>query len=287
MRGVLVFSDAICCDTATRFYLFACRQSRAGGVLWIARCLIRALKSLHTPLPIQSHLWLFWSDFRESGELCAVLWSFASICESCRRAKGRDGRGGHRCCAELEFAQRCNVIPEPTGQPPCQPLSQAAKQPAWFPRRWHRPAGTANPSLPLPQLAGSLQVGLSSWRLLRGWQTSPRWPPCSEAGFALASLLHHSPGYRAVAEKASVSCAATFLLREYCTWEVGVLNSAAALTLSNDDLSFELFVELLFRKPVIVLGLGIDADMKNDLVSPYWIHVYTPAHTHIRINTAF
>ncbi len=48
-----------------------------------------------------------------------------------------------------------------------------------------------------------------------------------------------------------------------------MLNSAAALTLSNDDLSFELFVELLFRKPVIVLGLGIDADMKNDLVSPY------------------
>ncbi|KAM7379776.1 hypothetical protein PAMP_005303 [Pampus punctatissimus] len=106
------------------------------------------------------------ANVAERARSCAVLWSFASICEFCRRAKGRDGNdegdswgGVHRCFAELEFAQRCNVIPEPTTQPPCQPLSQAAGliSPSLALACWHRPAGTANPSLPLPQLAGFLR----------------------------------------------------------------------------------------------------------------------------------
>lgn len=146
MRVVLVFSDAICCDTTPRFYLFTCRHSRAGGVLWIARCLIRALKSLRTPLPIQSHLWLFWSDFRESGELCAVLWSFASICEFCRRMKGRDGNdeGGRtqvlcraRVCTAVQrdpWANRTAALP--ATQPSSQPAGLIS--PSLAPACWHR-----------------------------------------------------------------------------------------------------------------------------------------------------
>lgn len=116
------------------------------------------------PPPLQSHLWLFWSDFRGSGKLHRILWSFASICESCRGARRGGEGGGHRCCAEREFAQRCGVIPQPSTLPPCQPLSQPAKQPACFPERWHRLAGTADPSLPPTPAAGSVS---QSWpRLL-------------------------------------------------------------------------------------------------------------------------
>lgn len=103
-----------------------------GGVLWIARCLIQALKSLHNSPPIQSHLWLFWSDFRGSVELCAVLWSFASICESCRWAKGRDMRGGEGETQVLCLARVCTAVQrDPWANcaatlPATKPSSQAA-----------------------------------------------------------------------------------------------------------------------------------------------------------------
>lgn len=191
MRVVLVFSDAICCDTTPRFYLFTCRHSRAGGVLWIARCLIRALKSLRTPLPIQSHLWLFWSDFRESGELCAVLWSFASICEFCRRMKGRDGND--------EGGEDTGVVPSSSlhsgatwslSQPHSRPASHSAKQPTS--RSDFPVAGTGLLAPPTP-LSHS-----SSWQDLCKLASAPdvrcrvgRPLPDGHLIVELASRLHH------------------------------------------------------------------------------------------------
>lgn len=91
--------------------------------------------------PIRSHLWLFWSDFRERGAAhCPLELLQASVSPAVERRGGMEERGwGHRCCAELEFAQRCNVISEPTAPPPCQPLSQAAGliSPALAPACWH------------------------------------------------------------------------------------------------------------------------------------------------------
>lgn len=53
---------------------------------------------------------------------------------------------------------------------------------------------------------------------------------------------------------------------------MGVLNSAAALTLSNDNLLFVPFVSLLFRKPVTGLRPETDADIE----STYTLIKYTP-----------
>lgn len=209
-RGVCWFlSDAICCDTSLRFYLFACRQSRAGGILWIARCLIWALEAC-TPTspptdpesPVVILVWL--QREREAVrcplELCKHLWVLPSS-----EGEGWKRRGGHRCCAEREYAQRCNAIPEPTAQPPCQPLSQAAGliSPALAPTCWHRQ----------PLLSHS-----RSWQDLRELAWAPdvrcgvgRPLPDGHLVAKLALRLHHvciiPPSFRAAVEKGSAGCA--------------------------------------------------------------------------------
>lgn len=166
----------------------------------ISRCLIQVLKKPCIPAPTkpESPVVILIRLQREQGavrcplELCEHLWVLPS-------SKGeRWERGGGRtqvlCRARVCTAvQRDPWIYHAATLPATQPSSQET----WFPPI----AGTGllappAPLSPLPQLAGSL----CSRRSLQDWQTSPRWPPRSRAGFALASLLHHSSIYRAVVE---------------------------------------------------------------------------------------
>lgn len=214
-----------------------CWESELGYFLWhcttffflnlLSSCELQASQSRHAPPVDPESPVVILVRLQRAGKLCSVLGSFASICESCRRAERRDWRWGGAqvlCRAWVCTAVRRDP-PQPTLRLPCQPLNQAASGP---------------PPLPLPQLAGSQRVGLGSWRSQQAWQTSPRWPPCSKAGFALASLLHHSLSYwaREREEGGAEGGGGVLLLpvlMHFCTWDVGVLNSAAAFTLSNDD----------------------------------------------------
>lgn len=178
------------------FCLVACHHNRAVGVLWNCKMPHPSFKKLaHSPAVPESPVVILVRLQREQRavhcplELCNHLWVLPSS-----REEGREDTG------VLPSSSLHSGATWSPSQPCSHPASYSAKQPAWFPQCWHWPAGTSNPSLPLPQLAGSLRVGLGSWRWLRGWQTSPRWPPCSEAGFVLASLLHHPFSYRAVVE---------------------------------------------------------------------------------------
>lgn len=118
------------------------------------------MQDLSPPTPtklIQSHLWLLWSDFRESRKLCVSSGALqASVSPAVEL-----GAGGHRCCSVPDSAQRCNVIPEPTVQPPCQPLSQAVGliSPVLPPTCWH----------PQPLLSLSLALSPAAGRILVSW----------------------------------------------------------------------------------------------------------------------
>lgn len=193
-----MFSDAISCDSMQHFHLLACRHTRAGGVLFNFKMPHPSLKkTLHTSPHQESPVVILIRLQREQGavccplELCEHLWVLPSS-KGERWGKGGGGRTQVLCRAPVCTAvQRDPWIYHAAILPATQPSSQKA----WFPPI----AGIGllappAPLSPLPQLAGSL----CSRRSLQDWQTSPRWPPCSRAGFALTSLLHHSSVFRAV-----------------------------------------------------------------------------------------
>lgn len=119
---------------------------------------------------------------------------------------------GHRCCAELEFAQRCCMIP-PANRATTLPATQPSSRPD-FPHRWHRPAGTNSPLShsrswqDLCELARAPDVHSGVGR------PRPDGHLVAKAGFALASLLHHSLSYRAGEEGDGLQLPA---LMHFCT----------------------------------------------------------------------
>lgn len=119
--------------------------------------------------------------------------------------------------------------------------------------------------------------------MLRGWQTPPRWPPCSEAGFALASLLHHSPSLQ--------SCSGEGFRWLCCDISaVGVLyvrGGGAKLCCSSHTFQPRFVIsavcEAALQEPVTALALETDADkMKYGSGS-----TFLNSHTCIRTNTPF
>lgn len=167
-----------------------------------------SFKKLAHSLPFQSHLWLFWFDFRGSRELYTVLWSFAIICESYRRAERRGGRTQVFCRALV-----CTVVQRDprANRAATLPATQPSSRPD-FPN-----AGTGLLAPP------TLLSHSRSWQDLCELALAPdvdcgvgRPLPDGHLVVKLASCLHHFyiiPSATELwwKERASVGCAEAFL----------------------------------------------------------------------------
>lgn len=127
-------------------------------------------------------------------ELRAVLWSFASICESCRRAKGKgyEARGGGMGETQVLCRARvCTAVQrDPRANPRSHPASHSAKQPSSRPD--FPGAGTGLLAPPTPPSHSR------SWQDLCELASAPdvrcgvgRPLPDGHLVAKLASCLHH------------------------------------------------------------------------------------------------